>query len=204
MTTHAPTQTSTRPTKRSPFARQVTDHLDPKTWIIVAALGVGWHSDHMTGIAWGLFGILFAAVLPLIFIKRGIKAGRWADRHLGVRAQRLTVMAAIIASVAVAVVAMLTLGAPRPMLSLVAAMLATLIALMTVTTRWKISVHSAVSSGTVAMLALTYGPVLLPAYALVALVGWSRIALRDHTLAQVIAGAVLGGLVAAATFCLIS
>jgi len=212
MTTHTPRQTPQQTPRHAPgpaeshssLARKVTDLLDPKTWIIIVALGVGWHSGHLTGIAWGVFGIAFAAVIPLAIIKRGVRAGRWTDRHLGVRTQRLTVMAAIITSVTAAVLAMIALGAPRAMLALIAAMLVTLIALMAITTRWKISVHTAVSSGAVAMLALTYGPLLLPAYALVALVGWSRIALRDHTTAQVIAGAALGALAAATTFALIS
>ncbi|MFF8994678.1 phosphatase PAP2 family protein [Streptomyces sp. NPDC014983] len=40
-------------------------------------------------------------------------------------------------------------------------------------------------------------------YALVALVGWSRVALRDHTPGQVIAGTILGSAVAAAVFALL-
>jgi membrane-associated phospholipid phosphatase len=79
-------------------------------------------------------------------------------------------------------------------------MLVTLAGLMAITVKWKISVHSAVSSGAVAMLALAYGPWMLAGYVLVALVGWSRIALRDHTPAQVVAGAALGAAIAFATF----
>ena len=48
------------------------------------------------------------------------------------------------------------------------------------------------ASGSVAILALTYGPLVLPAYLLVALLGWSRVAVKDHTVAQVVVGAVLG------------
>ena len=49
-----------------------------------------------------------------------------------------------------------------------------------------------VVSGSVAILALMYGPLVLCGYVLVAALGWSRVALADHTVAQVVAGSVLG------------
>jgi membrane-associated phospholipid phosphatase len=181
-------------------ARMVTDLLEPKNWIIAVAVLIGWAADQASGIGWALIAILFAAILPVAFIKRGMKRGRWADRHVGARQHRLIVMCFITASVGTGLALLQTLGGPAPVTALVVAMLATLAALMVITTKWKISVHSAVSSGAVAMLALAYGPWMLAAYALVVLVGWSRIALRDHTPAQVVAGAALGAAVAAAVF----
>ncbi|MET9570485.1 phosphatase PAP2 family protein [Streptomyces virginiae] len=181
-------------------ARLVTDGLDPKTWIIADTVLIGWHAGRLTGVAWGLLGCLFAAGIPLAFIKYGIHRGSWADRHVGQRPQRILVMAFAGTSVATGTLLLWLFGAPRPMIALIAAMLATLAALLAVTPAWKISVHAGVSSGSVAMIAMTYGPRLLLAYPLVALVGWSRVRLRDHTPAQVLAGAVLGGAAAAGTF----
>lgn len=191
------TTASTRP------ARFVTDAFEPKNWIIALTVLVGWHVDRIAGIGWGLLGALFAAFIPITFIKYGMRRGRWADRHVGVKQHRLIVMTFIIASVATGIVLMATLGAPRTMVALIVSMLTTLAALMAITTRWKISVHAAVSSGAVVLLALTYGEWMLLLYPLVALVGWSRIALKDHTPAQVAAGVLLGAAVAAATFLLI-
>jgi hypothetical protein len=182
------------------FARKVTDGLEPKNWILAVTVLVGWQVDRFAGIGWGLLGALFAAVIPIAFIKYGMKRGRWADRHVGVKQHRLIVMVFIICSVATGIALMIGLGAPRTMTALIAAMLTTLAALMAITTVWKISVHAAVSSGAVAMLTVVYGPIALTGYALVALVGWSRIELRDHTRGQVLAGAVLGAAVAVATF----
>ncbi|MCX2968241.1 MULTISPECIES: phosphatase PAP2 family protein [Streptomyces] len=184
-------------------ARLVTDGFEPKNWIIALTLLVGWRVDGLAGVGWGLFGALFAAVIPVLFITFGIRRGTWADRHLGVRQQRLVVMVFIVASVATGTALMGVLGAPRPMIALVAAMISTLVVLMAITVVWKVSVHAAVSSGSVALLALAYGPWLLAAYPLVALVGWSRVALRDHTPAQVLAGTALGAAVAAGTYALL-
>jgi membrane-associated phospholipid phosphatase len=196
------TATETAPTApaESRAARLVTDYFEPKNWILLVTLLVGWHAGRLAGVGWGLFGALFAAVIPVLFIKLGIKRGTWADRHLGVRQQRLVVLVFIICSVTTGTLLMGLLGAPSAMVALIAAMVATLVVIMAITFAWKISVHAAVSSGSVAILALTYGPWLLAAYPLVALIGWSRIALRDHTPAQVAAGTVLGAVVAAATF----
>jgi membrane-associated phospholipid phosphatase len=79
-------------------------------------------------------------------------------------------------------------------------MLATSTVIAAITTAWKISVHSAVASATVAMVALAYGPLVVGGYALVAVVAWSRVALREHTTAQVIAGVILGAVAGCATY----
>jgi membrane-associated phospholipid phosphatase len=181
-------------------ARFVTDAFEPKNWILLVTILIGWNADRIAGVGWGLLGALFSAVLPILFIKYGMKKGRWADRHVGVRQHRLVVMTFIIASVGAGIALLIGLSAPKSVTALIVAMLVTLAGLMAITVKWKISVHSAVSSGAVAMLVLAYGPWMLLGYVLVALVGWSRIALRDHTPAQVVAGAALGAAIASVTF----
>jgi membrane-associated phospholipid phosphatase len=186
-----------------PFARHVTDLLEPKNWIIAVTILIGWHSGHLTGVLWGLVGALFAAVLPTWFIRSGMRRGRFADRHVGTREHRLTVMAFIIASVTTGIVLMLVFGAPRAVMALTVTMLAAIAVLMAITVKWKISVHCAVSSGATVMLAITYGPAFLAAYALVALVGWSRAELGDHTPLQAVTGTILGAVLSAAIFLLL-
>jgi membrane-associated phospholipid phosphatase len=72
--------------------------------------------------------------------------------------------------------------------------------LAVITTVWKISIHCAVASGSVAILAFTYGPLVLPGYLLVGVLGWSRVAVKDHTTAQVVGGTVLGAAAAALAY----
>jgi membrane-associated phospholipid phosphatase len=177
---------------RQAWARRVTYWLEPKNWLIVTVLAIGWHADGRAGLGWGLLAALFTAVLPTIFIGAGVRRGRWSDRNVGARRPRLIVLAFITASVAIGLVLLAVLGAPRLLTGYLAFMLASVAALALVTVAWKISIHCAVASGSVAILALTYGPLVLPAYLLVALLGWSRVAVKDHTVAQVVVGAVLG------------
>ncbi|MCX4747849.1 hypothetical protein OG455_20390 [Kitasatospora sp. NBC_01287] len=188
------------PAGRARGARLVTDGLEPKNWIIAVTLLTGWHADRWAGVGWGLVAALFAGVIPILLIKAGERRGHWGDRHVRRRQDRLVVIPLIMASVTLGMTLMLAFGAPAAMVALVAAMLASLAVILAVTTVWKVSVHTAVSSGAIVMLACQYGPWLLALHLLVALVGWSRVALRDHTLAQVLVGTVLGAAVATPVF----
>jgi hypothetical protein len=177
---------------RQAWAQRCTYWLEPKNWLIVTVVAIGWYADGRAGLGWGLLAALFTAVLPTLFITYGVRRGRWSDRTVGARRPRLVVLAFITASVATGLILLLVLGAPRLLTGYLAFMLASVAVLAAITTVWKISIHCAVASGSVAILALSFGPLVLPAYALVALLGWSRVALSDHTVAQAVAGAVLG------------
>lgn len=191
--------TDVRPAE-SNLARRITDWLEPKNWIIAVTLLVGWHTAQWNGMAWGVVGALFAAIIPITFIKYGIRKGYWGDRHVGAKPARLVVMAVILLSVATGIALMISAGAPRTMIALIVSMLVTLAILTVITFAWKISVHQAVSAGACAMLVQTYGAWLAVGFLLVVVVGWSRVELRDHTRNQVIAGTILGTIVAATVF----
>ena len=185
---------------RQAWAQRCTYWLEPKNWLIVTVIAIGWHADGRAGLGWGLLAALFTAVLPTLFITYGVRHGQWSDRTVGARRPRLVVLAFITASVATGLILLLVLGAPRLLTGYLAFMLASVAVLAAITTVWKISIHCAVASGSVAILALSFGPLVLPAYALVALLGWSRVALKDHTVAQAVAGAVLGAGAAALAY----
>jgi hypothetical protein len=107
------------------------------------------------------------------------------------------VLGFITASVATGLVLLAVLGAPALLTGYLAFMLASVAVLAAITLVWKISIHCAVAAGSVTILALVYGPLVLGGYLLVGLLGWARVAVRDHTVPQVVAGSVLG---AAAAF----
>jgi len=181
----------------------VTYLLEPKNWIIATVIAVGWHADGVAGLGWGLLAAFFAAILPTLFITRGIRRGRWDDRNVGDRRARLVVLSFITASVAAGLILLVALGAPPQLTGYFGCMLVSIAVLAAITTVWKISIHCAVASGSVTLLSLLYGPWLVPAYLLVALTAWSRVAVKDHTTAQVIAGSVLGAAAAVVTYAVI-
>ena len=184
-------------------AEWVSYLLEPKNWIIATTLAVGWHADGAAGLAWGAVAALFAGVLPMVFISRGVRRGRWADRYVGAKRPRLIVLSFIIASVAIGLALLVGLGAPGELSGYISCMLGSVAVLAAITTVWKISIHCAVASGSVTILTLLFGPWLAPAYLLVALTAWSRVVVKDHTTAQVIAGSVLGAAAAAVTYAII-
>jgi membrane-associated phospholipid phosphatase len=184
-------------------AEWVSYLLEPKNWIIVTTLAVGWHANGLPGLAWGAVAALFAGVLPTVFINRGVSHGRWSDRYVGARGPRLIVLSFIIASVAAGLALMIGFGAPGELTGYFGCMLVSVAALAAITTVWKISIHCAVASGSVTILALLLGPWVAPAYLLVALTAWSRVLLKDHTTAQVVAGSLLGAAAAVITYALI-
>lgn len=75
--------------------------------------------------------------------------------------------------------------------------------MMLVTTWWKVSIHTAVASGVTVVLILACGTWMVWLLPGVAVIGWSRVALRDHTPAQTVVGALLSGLAAAVVFSLL-
>ena len=186
-----------------PAAERVSYLLEPKNWIIATTLAVGWHSDGAAGLAWGTVAALFAGVLPMVFISRGVRRGQWDDRYVGAKRPRLIVLSFIIASVGIGLALLVGLGAPGELSGYISCMLASVAVLAAITTVWKISIHCAVASGSVTILTLLFGPWLVPAYLLVALTAWSRVVLKDHTAAQVIAGSVLGAAAAVVTYAII-
>ena len=185
-------------------AGRVSYLLEPKNWLIATVLAVGWHADGAAGLGWGAVAALFAGVLPTAFISRGVRSGRWEDRYVGAKRPRLIVLTFITLSVTAGLIVLIGLGAPGELTGYLGCMLGSVAVLAAITTVWKISIHCAVASGSVTILTLLFGPWLVPAYLLVGLTAWSRVVLKDHTAAQVVAGSVLGALAGIATYAIIS
>ncbi|MFD8086263.1 hypothetical protein ACFV4F_31725 [Kitasatospora sp. NPDC059722] len=194
------TEAATAPAPHTLWARRITDSVEPKNVIVVLLPLLGGLRYGWKGIAWAAFAALFAAVIPTLFIQRAMRLGTVGDRHVGHRQSRLTVLPFIMGSVAIAFAVMLWLAAPADLTALVAAMFASLIPILVITVWWKVSVHTAVTSGAVVCLAIALGPWWLALSPLVAVVGWSRTVLRDHTTAQTVVGTVVGALSAGLTF----
>lgn len=185
-------------------ARLITDTLAPANLVIAILLIIGWHSTHsLTGLGWGLLAALFCGGIPFAIIVLGVRRGKWTDKHIRRRQQRAIPLLATLASVLTGLALLVTLDGPREVFALVLAMLAGLTATMIVTMWWKVSVHTAVASGVAVVMMIAYGLQMAPLLLGVGVIGWSRVALRDHTPAQTIVGALLGGLAAAVVFSLL-
>ncbi|WP_055587057.1 hypothetical protein [Peterkaempfera griseoplana] len=184
-------------------ARIVTDVLAPANLVIALLLLVGWHgTGSPTGLGWGLLAALFCGVIPLGIVLAGVRRGGLTDKHIRIRRQRVLPMALSLIPVVAGITLLHLLGAPTDVSALVIAMLVGLATSLLVTVWWQISIHNSVAGGTVMILLLAFGLLMLPTVAAAAAIGWSRLTLKAHTLPQVLAGTALGS-AAALTFALL-
>ncbi|MFE3178096.1 hypothetical protein ACFXPA_07085 [Amycolatopsis sp. NPDC059090] len=187
----APTGTRRR------LARAATEVLAPWVWVLGLPLVVAWQvTGHQLGeaVLWGLIVGITGSLIPMAVIVRGAKRGKWDSHHVTNRAGRLVPFAACIGSLALGFVVLLVGSAPHEMIALAAAELACLVVALAVTfgLKFKISMHAMVAAGSTVMLMKVCHPWLALLFLAVAWVCWSRVELKDHTVAQVTIGAVAG------------
>jgi membrane-associated phospholipid phosphatase len=187
-------------------AKIVTEAFSPAIIVVLLSLAVAWQSTgYRVGptLGWGLVVAVFSSVAPMVFIIAGARKGRWDGHHVRNREGRLIPL--ILCGVfTTAGLAILIIGhAPRDLIALDVAMLGTLIVCLAITQAWKVSIHTAVLGGAVVTVVLLYGAWLSLLALVVVLVGWSRVQLSDHTVAQTIAGGLVGPIVGGALFLLV-
>ena len=186
-------------------ARLITEILAPSVLMVVLFLviGVALGGGFPTGFWWGLTGAFFASIGPTAIIVGGVLRGRWSDHHLTVHQHRRVPLITAFALVIVGLVFLAALHAPRDVLATEAAMLAGLVVSTSITQVWKISFHVGVAAAVSAILTIALGPALMLTYPLLAAIGWARVHLRVHTVAQVLAAVPIGALSAGLTFILV-
>ncbi|HWH00924.1 MAG TPA: phosphoesterase PA-phosphatase [Pilimelia sp.] len=192
-------------TTRLRIARLVTDVASPAVLVAGLLFAIAWHAAPTAGqaLAVGLVAAAAASFVPIGYIVRGVRRGRWTDRHVTVREQRRLPLLVCLASTLAGTVVLYAAGAPRPVVALIASMVAALAVTWPITmlARWKVSVHALVAAGTVAALGVVFGgPAALALCPVAVAVCWSRIALNDHTVGQVLVGALIGAAAAGLLF----
>lgn len=144
---------------------------------------------------WAGVGLVISVLAPICYLLWLHRQGLVSDLDVQRRAERFRPLSFTLAALTVTAAFFWLSAAPTVMRGLAAAHLAQTTLVLTITLRWKISMHAAASAACVALLLYVAGPLAAPAVAALPLVAWSRVRLRRHTPAQTIAGAALGGLV---------
>jgi membrane-associated phospholipid phosphatase len=106
-------------------------------------------------------------------------------------------------NVLAATVLVRTLEASRDLQTVLLTMLFVLGLSLGVTPLTRTSVHTAAVTGSSVLLQLLVGTIGVAFLPIVAVVGWSRLELREHTPAQVLSGAVIGVIAANAAYGLV-
>ncbi|MET4620892.1 membrane-associated phospholipid phosphatase [Arthrobacter sp. 2762] len=145
----------------------------------------------------GLLGALFVCILPLAYVLVLIKLGRVTDHHVSDRRQRPALLLLALISVLAGLVVLQVIKGPVSVSLMIIALIGGIAVLAVVSAFWKMSGHASAIAAAAVIVVLMFGPAWLPLLVIVPAVGWSRVVLRAHTLAQVVAGSLFGGTVIA-------
>ena len=148
-------------------------------------------------IGYGALAAMVVCVLPLIVLLVLVRLGKVTDHHVSDRKQRAPVLLMALACIAVGLLVRAAAGAPQSVVAMVLAVVGGVAVLAAVSPFWKMSGHAAAVSCAAVVSVLMLGAAWAPLLVLVPAVCWSRVVLRAHTVAQVVAGALFGGVVMA-------
>ncbi len=140
---------------------------------------------------WVVVYAIVGMVLPLSYLYRQVRREFVSDFDLRVRTERVKPQLVTAASLCIAWGILFLGRAPAQMINLAATLFLLSVAILSVTLRWKISLHCAAAGASGAVVGLVLGT-WWPLLAMIVVVGWSRLRLHRHTPAQVVAGSLLG------------
>jgi membrane-associated phospholipid phosphatase len=179
-------------------ARWLTEAFQPPVVVSVQLLVSPMSQPGFPGtMGYGALAALFVCVLPLFVLLVLVRQGKVTDHHVSDRRQRAPVLLMALASILAGLLVLTAAGAPHSVVAMVLAVVSGVVVLAGVSPFWKISGHAAAMSSAAVIGVLMLGPVWLPLLLLIPAVGWSRVVLRAHSAAQVVAGSLFGGVVMA-------
>jgi len=172
---------------------------------IVAATAMAITASTLPGpSAWMWAGtyVSLAILIPLLYLVCLVQQGIVTDLDVQLREQRMRPLIFTMVCNGLAWGVLVLGAAPAQLVLLAGALWVQTVLIFVITLRWKISVHcaAAASLGTLVWSLIgTPWPLLIG----VPIVAWSRVLLRRHTLAQTVAGALLGIAIFAAALWLV-
>ena len=140
---------------------------------------------------WAGVYVMLAIVTPILYLVWLVHQGRVTDLDVQLREQRTAPLVFAVACAGLAWLVLMLGRAPVQMIVVAGGLWLQMVLIFGITLRWKISVHSAAAAG-IATLAWSLAGTVLPLVIGVPLIAWARVRLRRHTVAQTIAGSVLG------------
>lgn len=182
----------------SVVARWVAGAFTPANVVLaVMAYVAVRHSDSLAEAAvWWALTLLLVVALPYAILFRAMRGGRVDDRQVVRRSQRPRLFVMALACVAAALALLVLAGAPSQVLALIVSMGAGLVVMLLATLVAKASMHLAVAAGAVAVV-LVEQPVLGAALSLLLVpIAWARHRDGRHSVGQLVAGALIGGVTA--------
>ncbi|MBX0329073.1 PAP2 family protein [Oscillochloris sp. ZM17-4] len=155
---------------------------------IVGLMGV---APTMHGLGWAALCTLIQVLPPTIFFSIRLRQGAYTDDDVSVRSQRNELYLFGMATVLAGVGLLSFLGAPTPLVALLASAALLNGTSWLINLFWKISIHSAGIGSCATIAALYSKPLGLLLWVCALSLGWARVRTRNHTPMQVAAGLAL-------------
>ncbi len=138
-----------------------------------------------------LVAFFFGSAFPMLVIYFMYKMGKVGDLDVTDRSQRTVPFILNILMYALGTIIMLALNAPAIVSALMFCYTMNTLVTFLISLHWKISVHAIGVAGPFTCLIYFLGWLYSPLLLLIIPIGWSRVELKAHTLAQVVAGFLL-------------
>jgi hypothetical protein len=163
---------------------------------IVAYVAVRYSGSVAEAALWWLVTLVLVVALPYAILFRALRGGRVDDRQVVRRSQRPWLYVMALGCAAAALALLVVAGAPSQVIALIVAMGAGLAAMLLATLVAKASMHLAVAAGAVAVVVVEQ-PVVGAVLSLVLVpIAWARHRDGRHSVGQLVAGALIGGVTA--------
>lgn len=184
------------------FARIVSNVLAPAPISLPLILLVSFYraSSAASALIYTAITLFFLSLGPFAYVLIGVRLGKLSDVDVSKRTERLGPFIFGLFSVCLGWFILVLIHAPSILITCLIITAVSGVIMMITTLWWKISIHASSLAGAATILTVLYGAVMLPAFGLLVLVSWSRVVLRRHTVAQVVAGSLLS--ITLATFLL--
>ena len=183
-------------------ARLVSNVLNPflVTFVIIVLLAVEATGNAAGAAKWAAISLALSVLPVFAVVAYLVRRRRLESIFVQSRRQRTGIYALASALGAVGCLVLWRIDAPPLLLTTFVAGFARVVIFTVINLYWKISAHAAFVTGAATVLTIVYGPAAALTLLLVPLIGWARFRLAMHSLAQVIAAAVLAGGIVAGIF----
>jgi membrane-associated phospholipid phosphatase len=160
--------------------------------VLYVILAHAYATDTLTFWSWLFVSAFFSSLGPMLYVLLLYWSGRVSDLDMSVRREREEVFSIFVISYFLGTLSLYAMHAPPIIYASMAGYTAAAFLVQIITRYWKISTHALGITAPLVALVVLYGKQPLPFALLIPIVGWSRVYLKAHTIAQVLAGTLLG------------
>jgi len=188
------------------FARIISYIFDGSVLVLPLFLAICFYGKQNPAIIFPSFlvAIVFIAIIPYIAVLLLYKTRKISDLQIPKRKERLFPLLIINTCIVIGFFILIYMQPEKLLLSVYAIYLLGLPVISLITLFWKISFHATYITLFSIVYLIVFGKWAILTIPLIPLVGWSRIKLKRHTLAQVLGGIAVIGTISLAVFYLTS